>query len=107
MRDGREKIQPVRSINWSVLDVKNIVVENHSRWAGLQIADCMTSAFFCAVEPNAFGNYEQSYANHLREKLIADPKGHVLQCGLTGVPKFWDGKIDEQQEAFFRSFIKK
>ena len=54
-----------------------------------------------------FGNYEQSYANHLREKLIADPKGHVLQCGLTGVPKFWDGKIDEQQEAFFRSFIKK
>ena len=86
MRDNRELVRPVRSINWSVLDIKDIAVENHSKWAGLQLADCITSAFFSAVEPNAYGNYETSYADLLRSKLISSG-GITLGVGLTLVPQ--------------------
>jgi hypothetical protein len=58
MRDKKEVVRPVRSILWDVLDIDDIAVENHRKWAGLQIADCVTSAFFAAVEPNAYGNCE-------------------------------------------------
>jgi len=107
MRDGREVMKSVRSINWKVLDIGTIAVENHKKWAGLQIADCTTSAFFHSLEPNVYGNYETSYAEHLRGNLIRDTRGHVLNCGLTGVPTFWNGKIDDRQNAFLRSFINK
>jgi hypothetical protein len=71
MRDGRELIRPVRSIVWRVLDIDKIAVENHAKWAGLQIADCLTSAFFSALEPNAYGNYEHTYAHLLRIPTLA------------------------------------
>ena len=106
MRDGREVMQPARSINWKVLNVADIVVENHSKWAGLQIADCMTSAFFSAVEPNVYGNCEQTYAAILRDKLITDQNGNVLNCGLTPIPSLWKCKPDAAQRAFFEAHIK-
>lgn len=106
MRDGGEVVRPARSIIWKVFDIENIAVENHSKWAGLQIADCITSAFFSALEPNVYGNYETAYAELLRNKLIAT-KGTVINCGLTGVPRFWPGKLDQLQNGFVRSFLKK
>ncbi len=107
MRDGREVMQPVRQIYWDVLDVENIVVETHDRWAGLQIADCFCSAHFQAIEPNFYGNYEPAYADLLRSNLLVDPQGHVLNCGLTAVPSFAKTRRDERQEAYFDSYRKK
>jgi hypothetical protein len=66
MRDGQEKIRPVRSINWRIFDPADIVVESHEQWAGLQMADAITSAFFNGVEANGYGNYEPDYANILK-----------------------------------------
>jgi uncharacterized protein DUF3800 len=100
MRDGKEKIQPVRSIDWNVLDVDAIRVENHSKWAGLQIADVTTSAFFAAVEPNAYGNYEPRYAFELARRLISDGEG-ILNCGLTPIPQLNKNPIDADQKNFF------
>jgi hypothetical protein len=103
MRDGKEVMKPVRSIEWKALNIDTIKVENHNKWAGLQIADCITSAFFCGVEPNAYGNYEPAYANILKDKLIKH-KGSVLNCGLTPVPSLARCKADQAQTAFFQSF---
>ncbi len=103
MRDGREAIRPVRSINWKVLDIDTIAVENHSKWAGLQIADCITSAFFSAVEPNVYGNYEPGYAQLLRGNLMT-VNGRILNCGLTAVPSVFKSALDERQTAFFQSY---
>jgi hypothetical protein len=103
MRDGREVMRATRSINWSVLKIEDITVETHDRWAGLQIADCIVSGFFLAVEPNAYGNYEQSYANLLREKLICS-NGNPLNTGLTVVPSISAAKLDAKQKDFFLSF---
>ena len=105
MRDGKEVIQPTRSIEWSILNIEDISVENHSKWAGLQIADCVTSAFFSGVEPNPYGNYEPAYANLLKGKLIRR-RGVALGCGLTPVPSLFKCEADEAQNAFFRSFDK-
>jgi hypothetical protein len=105
MRDGMEVMKPVRSIDWRLLDIDNIAVENHSKWAGLQIADCATTALFLAVEPNVYGNYEPAYAQLLKPRLIRSKTGHILNCGLTPVPAFHKCRADAEQTAFFRSFI--
>lgn len=103
MKDGREAVRPVRSINWSVVDIDSIVVENHSKWAGLQIADCVTSAFFRAVEPNQYGNYEPAYAKLLERNLIRRG-GNALDYGLIPVPHIEKCGMDASQLEFFRSF---
>lgn len=106
MRDKKEVMKPVRSILWNVLDIDSIIVENHSKWAGLQIADCVTSAFFVGVEPNAYGNYEHQYGHVLKNKLIKD-RGSVLNCGLVPVPSLTACKVDAQQKEFFLGCMKK
>jgi hypothetical protein len=106
MRGGHEVMRPTRSINWNVFDIKDITVENHSKWAGLQISDCVTSAFFTALEPNAYGNYESSYATLLKDKLIST-NGVILGCGLTLVPSVGKSQLDEHQKKFVESFQKK
>jgi hypothetical protein len=104
MRDGREWIKPVRKINWSVVDIDAIAVENHNKWAGLQVADCVTSAFFRAIEPNIYGNYEQRYAQILKNNLIKNG-GNALNCGITPVPSFLKCQADSDQIKFFESFM--
>lgn len=106
MRGGHEVMRPVRSINWNVFNISDIRVENHGKWAGLQIADCLTSAFFSAIEPNVYGNYETSYANHLRSRLIT-VGGTALNAGLAFVPSFAKSKLDAKQLAFVETFKKK
>ena len=103
MRDGRELLPPTRSIDWSVLDIDKIVVENHGRWAGLQIADCITSAFFSGVEPNAYGNTEPGYAQLLKGRLLKANGSH-LNAGLTAVPSMAKSALSPNQKAFFESF---
>ena len=105
MRDGREQVQPIRNIVWRVMDLNDIAVEAHSKWAGLQIADCMTSAFFAAVEPNPYGNYERAYADILRDSVIRKA-GNALNHGIAPVPAFNNCAADARQEDFFRSFVK-
>jgi hypothetical protein len=107
MRDEREKIRPVRSINWSVLDVADIVVETHSKWAGLQLADIITSAIFQAFEPNVYGNYEPTYAKILKPRLLADRNGNCLNSGLTPVPGWTKCAAEKAHLELFDYFTKR
>lgn len=86
MRDGREVLPPVRSIDWSVLHPENIMVENHSKRAGLQIADIVTSATYAALEPNLYGDVETRYARALSSRYLRE-RGVILNEGLTIVPR--------------------
>ncbi|WP_291539309.1 DUF3800 domain-containing protein [Brevundimonas sp.] len=105
MRDGRELMRPVRSINWKVLNIDDLVVEDHSRWAGLQIADCITSAFWTAVEPNVYGNHETRYAEILKPRLI-HKAGNALNHGLAPVPSWHASHPSDIQKQFLLSFTK-
>ncbi|MDR4305451.1 DUF3800 domain-containing protein [Chelatococcus sambhunathii] len=102
IKNEREMFTPIRRIRWNVLNIEDIVVENHSKWAGLQIADCITSAYFSAVEPNIYGNYEPTYATLLKEKLLTT-NGVSLNWGLTPVPSLGGCRADDRQYAFLQS----
>lgn len=105
IRDGRELMRPVRTIKWDMLDIDAIRVEAHEKWAGLQLADCATSAFLAAVEPNTFGNYEQRYARLLRPNVL-NLGGHCLNRGVSPVPNMSRSALDAEQTEFFQFFMK-
>jgi len=86
MRDGRERHEPVRSIDWSVLNPDDIKVENHSKRAGLQIADVATSATYKGLEPNLYGDVETRYARLFAPRFIKE-NGTRLHAGITIVPR--------------------
>lgn len=99
MRDGKEKMKPVRSIDWTVLDPANIAVENHKVRAGLQVADLFTSAIWKALEPNGYGNCEDRYAKILAPRLIKQ-NGYTLNCGLTIIPPYSKCPLTDEQKSF-------
>lgn len=106
MRDGREKRAPVRGIDWSVFSPDDIWVENHSRWAGLQIADVATSAMFNALEPNLYGKYEPRYALALAKRMLTAKKS-VHDCGLTLIPRLSQCPLDKLQREFTEELQKR
>lgn len=101
IRDGKEKISPVRTIAWDIFDPADIWVENHSKRAGLQVADLFTSATFWAFEPDAFGNCESKYSLMLRKRYIRK-KGKILDHGVTLVPPLRDNPLGTQQMQYIR-----
>ncbi|MEO3432505.1 DUF3800 domain-containing protein [Inquilinus sp. CAU 1745] len=106
MRDGRERIRPIRSIDWTVFSPDNIKVENHSRWAGLQLADVVTSATAAGLEPNIFGNYEPRYATAFAKRFISRQRS-ILDCGLTLIPQIGKSPLDAQQRDFINGLCEK
>lgn len=99
---GQEMYRSPRNTNWSVLDISGIQVENHSKCAGLQLSDCITSAFFTALEPNMYGNTEASYAERLIGNLIKNRSGAVREAGLTVVPGLHAASPNDDQLQFLR-----
>jgi hypothetical protein len=106
MRDGKEVVRPVRSINWNVLDPDNIRVENHSIRAGLQIADIFTSATSSALDPNEFGHIEPRYALTLQKRYLRRSE-RILDCGLTLIPPIGKCPLNKEQLAFIEEINKK
>lgn len=86
MRDGKEKLPPVRSIDWSVLNPEDIKVENHSKRAGLQLADVVTSATYAGLEPNLYGDVETKYTRLFSRRFLKENNA-ISNCGVTIVPK--------------------
>jgi hypothetical protein len=107
LMDGDEMFPIARTTRWDILDIAGISVEAHSKWAGLQLADCITSAFGAALEPNAYGNYEPRYAQLLRSRLIDDGNGVCLNRGFTIVPGMHACSPNAEQRAFLDSLRKK
>ncbi len=101
LRNGQDSIKAPRSTNWDILDIDGIQVEDHSNRAGLQLADCITSAFFTALEPNIYGNFEPSYARRLIHQLMSIG-GRTKDCGLTIVPGLHAANCGPEQMDFIR-----
>tara|TARA_R110002020_G_scaffold134027_9_gene299086 strand:- start:556 stop:1140 length:585 start_codon:yes stop_codon:yes gene_type:complete len=99
MRDGREIMRPVRSIDWNVIDPSNIEVENHSNRAGLQLADVFTSATWHALEPNSFGFCEQRYGRIMTPRMLKHSRQR-LNCGLTIIPPYGQNPLNDEQDDF-------
>lgn len=99
MRDGKEKLPPVRSINWDTFSPADITVINHSKSAGLQIADVVTSATMAALEPNIYGNCEPRYSLTMSARYIRS-NGVALDCGLTIIPPYKKNPLTDEHRKF-------
>lgn len=103
LRSGREVIPSPYGINWKVFNPANIAVENHSNWAGLQIADICTSGMTAAIEPNFYGEVEPTYARILAPRLLRQPGStstSPLNFGLTPVPPVSSSYHNDEEKAF-------
>ena len=105
LRDDRQLYPTPGTIAWDVLNPNDLEVVNHSKRTGLQFADCITSSFYAAVEPNLYGNPETRYADLLRNNVIRK-QGNALNCGVIPVPHFDKCGANLDQRTFFLSFTK-
>lgn len=77
------------TIHWPVIDIDGIEAKDHSRDAGLQIADCMASATAWSLEPDKFGNTEMQYLQALKPNIY-HRKDNILSYGLKLLPNKHD-----------------
>ncbi len=77
---GSQEVQ----IDWKTIDPNRIRSVEHSKLAGLQVADAVASGIHAAVKVNMYGETEASYLSHLK-KTIYKHKEVALGYGL----KLW------------------
>ena len=71
-------------IDGTVIDPERIRSVEHSKLAGLQVADAVASGFHFAVKKNRYGETETGYLPHLKTTIFRH-KGAAIGYGL----KFW------------------
>ncbi|CEG08509.1 hypothetical protein BN961_01925 [Afipia felis] len=93
---GKLKEDNSVQIHWPVIDIDSVDAKDHSTNAGLQLADCVASAFGSAVEHDKFGNCESRYTELLKP-VIYRRENNYLSYGVKLVPKYEDAQLSEQQ----------
>jgi Protein of unknown function (DUF3800) len=81
-----EEIPLKVQIDHTVIDPKRIRSVEHSKLAGLQVADAVASGLHFALKVNRYGETEPSYLPHLK-KTIYRHKGVALGYGLKVWPE--------------------
>ena len=91
------------TIHWPVIDIDGIDAQDHSRIAGLQLADVGASAYSAALEPDKYGNCESRYAEILKP-LVYNRNANYLSYGLKLVPDLNQLALTQEQARFIRLF---
>jgi hypothetical protein len=73
-------------IHWPVIDIDAIEAMDHSRRAGVQLADIVASAIAAGFEPDRYGNCESRYASILKP-IVYERDGNYLSYGIKTVPR--------------------
>ncbi|MBI4849782.1 MAG: DUF3800 domain-containing protein [Nitrospirae bacterium] len=91
----RTKSDPMKvRIDWTIVDPDRVSAVDHSKLAGLQIADAVASSLFYAVNVNRYGEVEDKYARILLPQCYRH-KGAALGYGL----KFWPEEFQKLKTA--------
>lgn len=99
LKDGGEG----RSIHWPIIDIGAIEAKDHTRDAGLQLADCGASATANAFEHDRYGNVESQYLHTIRNNVYCR-QNNFLSYGLKFHPAHGDIPIDGQQAVSLQVF---
>ena len=91
------------NIHWACIDVDGIEARDHSKHAGLQLADSVASAFAAGVEFDAYGNSEYRYAEAFR-RATYNRKKNYLSYGVKIVPDAATLKLTPDQAQFVDLF---
>jgi Protein of unknown function (DUF3800) len=76
-------------IDKTVIDPERIQSVEHSKLAGLQVADAVASGIHFAVKCNLYGDTESAYITHLKNGFYRH-KGEVMGYGI----KIWPGDFE-------------
>lgn len=90
-------------IKWNVLDINAVEAINHTKRAGLQIADGVAYSFQAAVEPSFYGDTESRYAKILKP-ITHNTNGRYLGIGIKPVPTLREMTLTPDQSEFFDYF---
>lgn len=97
---------------WSVMHMDLVEVDNHDLSAGLQLADCVASAFYTACDDLDTGPRYLSPAKRLEPKMARE-NGRIADFGLVLQPnpyskqlstKVRDGTIGREQREIFEYY---
>lgn len=99
----RLREDPTVRIHWPVVDVDGIDALDHSRRAGLQLADVIASAFASGVELNRYGNCEPRYAEVLKSIVFHRAKNY-FSYGVKLVPQLENLQLSNEQQRFIDLF---
>ena len=86
-------------IDRTVIDPERICSVEHSKLAGLQVADAVASGFHFALKVNRYGETETGYLPHLK-KSIYRHKGEAMGYGLKLWPEDFATVKAKAPEAF-------
>jgi len=94
---------PDMNIHWPVIDIDAIDAIDHSRNAGLQLADTIASAFAAGVEIDRYGNCEPRYAEILK-RITYERRGNYFSYGVKLVPPHHNMELAAEQVRFIDIF---
>jgi Protein of unknown function (DUF3800) len=102
-RDTNELVLSYRQITWPVIDHDEIFVFDHSKYAGLQLADVIAGAFFQAVEQNRGDAVacDPGCAKLLKPLIHFKGASWYLGVGLKTMPLLSEMDLTEPQKEIF------
>jgi uncharacterized protein DUF3800 len=92
-------------IDWSAIDIDSVVALDHSRSAGLQLADTPPSAFLRAVSPDRYGNVEPHYAKLLAPLMLRNEREQIFGTGVKPVPHLSQMSLTSSEREIFDFYI--
>lgn len=97
--------QKVGDLKWDVIDLDHFHAVDHKNEAGVQFADTVASAFFCAVSTaNARGQCDPKYAGFLKPRMFSALHGQYLGFGVKAMPALQTMGLQFQQRALFEMY---
>ena len=93
------------SIHWPVIDVDGIKAQDHSRLAGLQLADCGARAVAEALEHDPYGGTEGAYISLLKARIYSKNENY-FSYGLKILPSFEAAQLDPSQMMNLSPFLR-
>ncbi|WP_165838851.1 DUF3800 domain-containing protein [Roseicella frigidaeris] len=90
-------------IHWPVIDIDGIDAQDHSKRAGLQVADLNAASITSGLESDYYGNCELRYAQILKP-LVYKRNDNYLSYGMKLYPGPERLSLNAQQGAFVQLF---
>lgn len=104
-RDYLRRLQSQQtSIYWPAIDINGIDAQDHSRLAGLQLADIIASSMASGLEANEYGNCESRYAEVLKPITYYATSKNYFSYGVKLVPNLSQQTLTAEQTRFINIF---
>jgi hypothetical protein len=93
--------------SWPVMDFEKLYSYPAKERAGLQLADCVASAFFAGLELNNEGYVKPDFAKALRDRMCLSKRGRVYDYGLKVWPQHARIMVQPNQREILDYYSKK